>query len=358
MTDILIFVEDTGAAQMVLGLSSAKIIATGNALDVLKYHDLPHEALTPNAQAVEILQRYKPRLVAVGTGENRKSFGLDLIAAARAANIPTVGLVDSVVSAAQRFQGTTNNPKAYLPDWLIVPDSATKAAYVSLGVAADRITIIGYVQVDIVREASEKLRQQGRAVVRAKLFPQAGNRPILIFIAETLGGIEPTEYQQSTDYTLWGRGKTHDRTRIVLEEVLDVLSEIKPRPYVVLRLHPKNTPEEFTAYANEVDQMSQKEPSISVVFASDFIVGMTSTLMFEAAILGRPTLSIIPRESEKSWLPSVVAGVTRQVTTREQIKSELASLLALGSQEISLPTVWEPGARVCLTESLNLLVPV
>lgn len=346
MEDILIFVEDTGAAQMVLGLASAKILATGNALDALQYHGLPHEALAPSAQAVEILQRYKPRLVAVGTGENQKSFSFELIKAARAVKLPTMGLVDAIVSARHRFQGTTNNPLAYLPDWLIVPDDATRAEYMALGVSEKRIKVIGYVQVDTIYEASKTLQRQ--------VWPQATGRPVLVFIAETLGGIVPDDYQQSPDYTLTGRGKHHDRTRIVLEEVLDVLEEIKPRPYIILRLHPKNTPEEFTDYAQEIDFISQKEPALAVVAGADVVIGMTSTLMFEAAILGRPTLSIIPRVQERAWLPSVVAGLTPQVTTRSQIKSELKRLLESPNQQPGLPTeaLGKAGARERLTQNL------
>ena len=54
----------------------------------------------------------------------------------------------------------------------------------------------------------------------------------------------------------------------------------------------------------EFDYFSQKELPLEVVYASDLVVGMTSMLLYEAALMGKVCLSIMPRSIEKAWLPS------------------------------------------------------
>ncbi|MBI4615060.1 MAG: hypothetical protein HY720_15715 [Planctomycetes bacterium] len=52
---------------------------------------------------------------------------------------------------------------------------------------------------------------------------------------------------------------------------------------------------------------------------------MTSMILEEAALRGRPTLSILPRSVESDLLPSVALGVTPCVTRREEIDSYFSS---------------------------------
>jgi len=54
---------------------------------------------------------------------------------------------------------------------------------------------------------------------------------------------------------------------------------------------------------------------------------MTTMLLIEAAIMGKPTLSIVPRSDEKRSLPTIMAGITPCVTTREELRAVLPVLL-------------------------------
>jgi len=131
------------------------------------------------------------------------------------------------------------------------------------------------------------------------------------------------------------------RTDIVLEEFLDALPKGPERPYLVLRLHPKNEPEEFGAYLAEFDQISREEPALEMVFAGDCVFGITTMLLLEATLMERPTFSIVPRDVEKGWLPSVRAGLTCSASTREEIRNSLPSFL----KDVSA------GKRVCPGEA-------
>jgi hypothetical protein len=52
----------------------------------------------------------------------------------------------------------------------------------------------------------------------------------------------------------------------------------------------------------------------------------------EAAIMGRSTLSIVPRIAEKQSLPTIMAGITPCVTTREELQAVLPELLKKSRQ--------------------------
>jgi hypothetical protein len=67
--------------------------------------------------------------------------GLELIAEARLAQILSVGVVDAFGNTDHRFRGRTDDPLAYMPDWLLVPDEWTKAAYVALGYPQERTIV-------------------------------------------------------------------------------------------------------------------------------------------------------------------------------------------------------------------------
>jgi hypothetical protein len=123
---------------------------------------------------------------------------------------------------------------------------------------------------------------------------------------------------------LHGRGGSERRADIVFEEILDSSALISPRPFLALRLHPKNSREEFARYLAEVDFVSQGGDALELIWSSDLVLGMSSILLMEAALAGRPTLSVVPRESEREWCPSVTEGLTPCVTTRRELKEALS----------------------------------
>jgi hypothetical protein len=177
------------------------------------------------------------------------------------------------------------------------------------------------------------------------LFPAAGNRKMVVFVAEISAGLGPQQYQRSESYTLRGLGRSDNRTDIVLEEVLSAIAVLPERPYFVLRLHPKNLRDDFSGFDGKVDCISQTEVAREVAFVADLVVGMTSHMLIEAALLGRPTLSVLPREEEREWLPAIASGLIRCATTREGVQSSVEALLG--------PT-WRVMSEEVISQSFNL----
>jgi len=326
--DVLIVVEDPGAANFILELPGAlahagmqsRIVACGHAVQYLKDRQIAADPCPTSVHVREFVHARSFRLLLAGTSQNPDSPILALIDECVRQGVPAIGFVDMAADAHLRFSGRTGNPLQHAPESIIVADQATHRAFVDLGYPAERIHVSGHPAYDRVRRKAAELEKGSLFALRTRLLGgDPAPRPVWMFAAEH--GEDDPRLKRSAEYTLHGRGSSDRRTDIVLEEVLDAAASLEPRPYVALRLHPKNIREEFARYRTEVDMVSQGGDPIELIWASDLVLGMSSILLMEAAIAGRPTLSVVPRECERSWSPSVLDGLTRMVATREQLKS-------------------------------------
>ena len=342
----LLFAEDPGAANYCLGLPEALaargidsvLAAAGEAVRYLKDRDVTAQRLGDDAR--EALRGLRPNLVAAGTAENPHTLGLRLIAEARRIGTPSVGLVDSLANAAFRFRGPGRDPLGYAPDHLVVPDENTGTAYRDLGYPSENITVCGHPHYDRMVRRSAELAREGREAIRRTVLPRAPlDRPVVVFAAELSCGLDPGQYRKSAAYTLQGAGAATGRTEIVMEELLMASEKLARRPYLVLRLHPKNDVADFGPLAGEFDALSAGGDPSRLVYASDLVVGMTSMLLAEAALMGVPTLSVVPREAERAWLPSVVSDAIRCAWSREGVERALAGMLDGTPPPFSRPAI-------------------
>ena len=366
-TDVLMYVEDPGAANYVAPLPVAlaergwrvTLVADEAAQMHLRQRGITVESVPDGVGAEELLRACAPRVLVVGTSENPDTIGLSLIGQGRAQGIETVGIVDGPASAAHRFRGRRAHPLAHAPDWLVVVDERTKADYVALGFPAARAIVCGHPQYDYLRTLRRKLVSEPRLAVRRRLLPHVPpDRAMIVFLAEVSTGLDAKEYQRSPDYTLTGRGAQHERTAVVFEEVLDALEVIQPRPYVVLRLHPKNAVEDFAPYRGACDAVSAGGQPYELVYAADLVVGMTTMLLVEAALLGCSVLSVVPRAVERAWLPQLADDLVLCVTTRGALRRALAERLghALVKRPATSPDPGEPSAVSRVVDLLAALL--
>jgi len=333
---VLIFAEDPGAANFVAELPAAlaargvgtTFLSAGAASAYLGRRGI--ETGTLERGDVDcVLDELAPSCVLVGTAENPDTAGLVLIDAARGREVVSVGAIDAPANAAYRFRGCADGSLTHRPDWLLVPEDWTARAFSTLGFPANRIVVCGHPHFDCVRAYAARPDTPDRQTLRRALVPNADStQKVVIFAAEPSTGLDPHEYRRSAGYELHGRGRSDERTAIVLEEFLEAAAGIQPRPYIVLRLHPKDTASEFDAYVPEIDQISQDELALDMIIASDAVVGMTTMLIVEAVLLGRPTLSIVPRRQEEEWLPTISLGLTPCAHTRPEVKACVAALLS------------------------------
>jgi hypothetical protein len=328
--DVLIYAEDPGAANYVAGLRpaladfglSCALLADGEAAAHLAALGELYEACPPGAHAAELLAARRPRLVLCGTAENRDTLGSALIDEARARGIPTLGAVDGPSHPAERFSGRTGRADGHAPDRILVPDSGTAEAFHALGFARARVDIAGHPHFDRVRAERARLDAEGRAAVRQRLFPGCHeSRTLAVFLGEISDGMAPALYRRAAHWTLAGRGGSPLRTHVALEEFLDASAGLGW--HRVLRLHPKDRAADYARYAAELDSISSGGAPYDLVYAADIVAGLTTFLLVEAAILGRPTLSVLPDAAQAAWLPSAAAGIARVAFRRDDLSAVL-----------------------------------
>ena len=334
--DFLIHVEDPGAANFVGGLPmtletlglTARVIAEGKAAEHLRHLGVAFETPVPSATAKDMIDDADPRGVVVGTSENPGSRGLSLMDHGRRRGLVTVGIVDGPANPRWRFRGGSDDPLAHAPDHIFVPDAGIADAYVELGMARDRVKVCGHPGFDTVRKRRRFLISEGRKNVRRRLWPELRpERPLAMFVSELSDGFQPEQFQRSSDYTLSGWGGSDARTDIAIEEFLDAIAASGSAPLLVLRLHPKETDGAEPALASRFDLVSRAEPSLEAVFAADAVCGMTSILLLEAALLGRPVVSIVPRAVEKTWLPADASAYLACASTRGEVRESVTDAL-------------------------------
>ncbi|MBI4533563.1 MAG: hypothetical protein HY711_06410, partial [Candidatus Melainabacteria bacterium] len=327
--DVLIYAEDPGAANFVVQLPGklkelgvkTLLLADGLAEKVFHERGIAYEIAPRDKGVHEILAFYSPKLLLVGTSENKVSMGLALIDAAKQLGIVSVGFIDMSVNASERFCGTSVNPLKHAPHWLLVPDSESQQCYVKLGYPVENIVVSGHPHFDYVQEKRLQLKLVDKEQLGQKVFPDApSGRLVVVFVAEPLSSLNLAASRYVPEYTFTGRGKSEGRTFIVLEEVLDALAAVEPKPFIVVRLHPKNKLEDFEQYKDEVDAFSYGQDPLEVVWAADVVVGMSSMLLAESVLLGKPTLAVLPRDSERKWLAGAVSEYIPVVTNRQGLQ--------------------------------------
>ena len=99
-----------------------------------------------------------------------------------------------------------------------------------------------------------------------------------------------------------------------------------PPPLIIVRLHPKESATSYQKYKNYVHAFSIGGCAHRLLYFSDAIVGITTTLLLEAAQMGKKVLSIVPRASEIDWVPSSDYVDIKVCTSRQGVKSNMVQL--------------------------------
>lgn len=338
--DCVLFVEDPGAVNCLAPLAQellargarCLLLASGLGVQLLRSRGLQPAQVDEAEQAVAMLKQGAPQWLLVGTSENPDSPAFALVAAARSAHVRSAAVIDFGANSAHRFRGRTDDPLAHVPDYVLVPDEWTAREFVALGLPANRVAVVGHAHHDHLVEVAARLQASGRGAIRERVLPAAArDRTVLVFASEISTGLDPQQYSKSAQYTLHGRGTAQARTEIVVEELLDAVAALEsegvPRPYLVLRRHPKEVPADLAAYRSSFDHVSTGGDALQTVFAADVVIGMSSMLLTEAHLLGTHVISLLPRALERDWLPIVRAGIVACAIERQAFRRLLGEVL-------------------------------
>lgn len=305
------------------------MLAAGLARQILADRGVPYSPAGHPSVALELLREERPGIVVVGTAENPDSLGLHLIAAARELGIESVGIVDAHGNADLRFRGRSRSPLTYMPDWVCVPLPETRQVYIRMGLEPGRVVACGHPHWSYVIKTARQFEGRDRIQMRQRLFPGIGRaQKALVFVSEGCARLKPRDEAYFRACTIPAGPSAYGRTEMVLDLFLDEIKGVEPRPYLALRGHPKDTETDYERYSSRLDKICRDNAPLEMLFAADFVVGMTSSLMMEAVIMGRPTLSIVPREDETVILPAIGMGLVPWVGTASGLAGILPDFLS------------------------------
>ncbi len=276
--------------------------------------------------------------VLVGTSENPRSRAFDCLREATRRALPSAGVVDLPVNAAWRFRGTGTTALACAPRTILGGDADTLEAFAALGMPREQLVLVRNPRLDALAARAPSASE--RAHLRAARFPTFDSaRPLVVFAAEPISSMVPAMSVRNDHYGLHGRGGTTYRTAIVLEELLDALASERPRPHVVVRLHPKNDPSEFAPYLPEIDALDAGGDPADLLATADLIVGMSSMILQEAVVMQLPTLSILPVRDEIERLPFLRRGLIPLALDRPTVRENVHDLLTTSTATGARPAL-------------------
>lgn len=281
-------------------------------------------AIFPNVQK-DALILAGTDLVLVGTSEQADCIAHKLVAMAKTAGIASVGLIDMVFNADRRFRGGSDDPFAFMPDYLLCADREAVDAFCAIGVDAGRLRHVGHPVMARLDRAMNLLGARDRGELREEQFgAAAAGRPVWVFVSEGIDRLDPSQSYWKPSWWLTGTGTGEFRGTAVLRQVCSTADRLGITPWLVLRNHPTADPGLYDPLSNRVDQISSGGDPYPLAYAADLVIGMTSMFLLEAGWLGCPTLSVLPDEREMEWLPAGTAKILPVALSAETLSDYLS----------------------------------
>lgn len=246
-------------------------------------------------QTLALLREIRPRLVVVGN--DRWWIGMGWVLAARALGIPTLSIQDGVA---------WNTPSWWYAtaDRVAVNGSHLEGLLQDHGVDAGRISVVGQPRYDAM---TPDLLDRRRLDARRRTGLRNGDFAVLF----------ATQPNQDDAYV-----------RTVVAAVLESADV-----HLLLRPHPSTEPAALDAARrlaaqNERIHLTGDADILDCMAAADLVVAQNSTVVLEAALLGKPVITAnftgLPE-----FVPYASLGISRQATTPARV-SELVSAGARG----------------------------
>lgn len=243
-------------------------------------------------RAAEVLiAKTEAGLVLTGTSDIDEPGDRMLWRAARRMGIESHAVLDHPANLALRFRDARGEETR--PDWFYVPDEIFLSRLAATGIPAARIRVIG--DLHHVRMRRLACRQDTGEVERLRTLWGAGDSTFVILFASECG----------REMAALGRPSPYDETEI-LGGLLNELArgqrpgggELNPADVVVVvRPHPRDAEGKYNAFASgaktapRVAVSAEGSPPLALM-AANLVVGMNSSLLYEALELGRAVVSL------------------------------------------------------------------
>jgi len=265
----------------------------------------------------------KPALIVAGTS-NEDSVESMFLKAAKEYGVKTVSFVDFWSKLRGRF---LLSGELVVPEKILVLDDIMREEMVREGFDPQVINVVGSPHLENVRSCSRKLydARSGASAVRIAFFSQP--------IAELYGEDErsPNWFGYHEGTIVKSLVSCLDRVCYASDVRVGLTIGIHPRErdgeVVKAALHDRND----HSYNRALSVTVVKEDSLKLINEADIVLGMTTIVLLESAIMGKDTLSIQINNNGRFNFKATELGLIDGVFTEEDLFNKLSSL-CLGMQ--------------------------
>lgn len=232
---------------------------------------------------VSLLHRFSPDIVitsATSIPDNDMSEKY-LWHCSRDAGIKTIALLDQWQNYSLRFSGVAEHERlAYLPDAINCIDEIGKKEMIAEGFDSNILYPLGHPYLDGLKQDANKLDS-----VAIKTLLQLGpEEDVFLFVSEAI-----------EEHFGLGRGYTqYDALQIFIKGINPANNTL-----IIVKLHPKDDIAKFlhiraAFHQHRILFISHELTSLECIVISNKVFGMTSIMLIEAYIIGKPVISIQP----------------------------------------------------------------
>lgn len=353
MKKILLFSRDPGGANTIIPLKSAlskkgyevRLFGKDTALE--KYSkagvsgvDIKEFLGEIKMDALEgFLRKESPDFLITGTSANDFTEKY-LWKAAGKLNIPSFAILDQWLNYGIRFSGYTTSETEeyrkdishpYLPLKILVMDEYAREEAIKDGLDPSKILVSGQPYFETLLKERGDVSSERLKELRSSLG--IGSDDLIVTFAS-----EPVSNDyENNDY--WGFNE-----KTIFSELLKGISEVSKRSErkfsIILKTHPREDEGSFGGIASQGSEkikiiLDRNSNPMELILLSDVVTGMSSMFLVEAAIIGKPVLSILIGMNKERETPFVLdrRGITKSIKEREELISRLDEIIVRGRKE-------------------------
>lgn len=269
-----------------------------------------------DGEPAERLAAARPTLLLTGTSWAEDPVELGYLAAARELGIPSISVIDFWSNYVVRFMGSGG--RMTLPDRIAVPDQVALLEAGAEGLPADRLVATGNPHYERLLQRYQGFDREARLAFRERVgIPRTAT--MILFASQPIEAL----YGDRLGYT---ESSSLAAVHAGLESVADWLGH--PTTLAV-RVHPREAARPLPSSTKGVQVRSASgDDPLAWALAADLVVGMTSALLLQTAVLGGRVVSVQPGLKGVDRLPSNRLGLSDGVFNRADVASALYRALA------------------------------
>ncbi len=291
---ILFFTCEAGGAEVLIPVISsinkhpeyeAVVLSYGYARDRFDKNKIPFIKTAPfEMDDTDLLQRFSPHfIITSATSLPFKDMSEKHIwRNARKLGFPTLAFLDQWQNYTLRFSGPQKGQRLkYLPDLINCINDLAKKEMVVVGFCPDMLVPLGHPYLDCVKEQFSYLDRD--SIGKQHNIPTENE--ILLFVSEAI-------------YEHYGNSRGYNQYEVI-EGFLKCIEADSDAKTILLKLHPKD---KIGAYRYikekyigvDIRILTNELTPLECLAASDKVYGMTSLMLIEAYIVGKPVVTIQP----------------------------------------------------------------